>query len=172
MGVALAFTTMWSVIGAIEPAAGEMAAIAAGGAVLGLGLGLGAGLLPGLALGRRLGGFSRWLAGSLAGGLAAGVVVFPVALANDTNPAGPAVLVVLGLVGALIGVGQWLALRRRVARAGWWVAASAAALMASMAVAFGLGGEGREGQAIVACALVYALISAGVMGWLLADGSG
>jgi hypothetical protein len=36
------------------------------------------------------------------------------------------VLTVLG--GAVLGTAQWLELRRRFARAGWWVAASAAGL--------------------------------------------
>jgi hypothetical protein len=39
-----------------------------------------------------------------------------------------------------------------------------------MLVALQLGGEGREAQAIGGFALVYGLITASVMAWLLAEG--
>jgi hypothetical protein len=165
-----AFTLMWSVAGALEPAAGETAAVAAGGAVFGLGLGLGTGLLPGLVLRQRLGGLNRWLAGSLFAGAAGGALIFPLALSSA--PGEPGLLVVAGLaaLGAVIGLGQWLALRGRVGRAAWWVPASAVALAAGLFVTLQLGGEGREVQAIGGFALVYGLITASVIGWLLAEG--
>ncbi len=38
------------------------------------------------------------------------------------------------LVGTVVGVAQWLVLRRRVARAGWWVLATAVGWLVGMAV--------------------------------------
>lgn len=162
-----ALTLMWSVAGAIGPAAGETTALLAGGAIFGLGLGLGSGLLPGLALRQRLGGLGRWLAASLVAGAAGGAAVFPLAISQGTSEPGWAVLVALG---AVLGLRQWLALRGRVARAGWWVLASALAVGTGLAVGFQLGGAGREAIAIGGMALVYALISAATIGWILAEG--
>jgi hypothetical protein len=164
-----AITLMWGVAGALEPAAGETVAFAAGGAVFGLGLGLGAGLLPGLVLRQRLVGLNRWLAGSLLAGAVGGALVFPFAL-NQTQAPGDPGWMTIALLGAALGLGQCLALRGRVARAGWWVPASAVAVAAGLFTALQLGGEGREAQAIGGFALVYALITASVMGWLMAEG--
>jgi hypothetical protein len=162
-----AFTLLWGVAAAVEPVGGETAAFVAGGAVFGLGLGLGAGLLPALVLRQRLGGLNRWLAGSLLAGAAGGALVFPIALAQEAGEPG---LMLIAALGAALGLGQWLALRGRVARAGWWVLASTIAVGAGMLVALQLGGEGREAQAIGGFALVYGLITASVMAWLLAEG--
>jgi hypothetical protein len=161
------FTLMWGVAAVLEPVAVQTATFAASGAVFGLGLGLGAGLLPGLVLRQRLGGLNRWLAGSLLAGAAGGTLVIPIALAQAPGEPG---LMVMGGLGAALGLGQWLALRRRVPRAGWWVLASTVAVAAGLFTALQLSGEGREAQAFGGFALVYGLITASVMGWLLAEG--
>ena len=66
---------------------------------------------------RRVPSAGYWIAASAAGGVltSAGIVIWP----NPPN-------VVVGLIGitALLGLLQWLVLRRSVRQAGWWVLAS------------------------------------------------
>jgi hypothetical protein len=96
-------------------------------------------------------------------------MLFPLVIRQDIGSPAVGATVFMAL-GAALGLGQWLALRGRVARAGWWVLASTVAVGAGMAVGLQLGGEGREALAIGGMALVHGLISAGAMGWLLSEG--
>ena len=72
--------------------------------------------------------------------------------------------------GAATGVLQWLILRKRVARAGWWIPACAASwgsgLLVVNATPFG-GGDGGAILAFVAGAAFLGVITGGVMVWLL-----
>ena len=73
----------------------------------------------------------------------------------------------LGLVAgtALIGVLQWLVLRRHVARVGWWVPATLAAAVASGVVIFGVGAIDEDLGWIVGVGAFGTLL--GVLQWLV-----
>jgi hypothetical protein len=84
-------------------------------------LGLGLGIAERAALGRhgRLG--VRWV---VASGVGAAIgLQIAASVASITGPVGYGVV-----LGAFVGSSQWLVLRTRVARAGWWVLGSAGAL--------------------------------------------
>ena len=87
---------------------------------------------------RRLSWAARWATATVAGGLAGGAVALGVleALSANGSETLGAVLGTLAGLGAF-GTVQWLILRR-VARAGWWVAASVAGLVAAGPLGVGL----------------------------------
>jgi len=80
---------------------------------------------------RRLSWATQWAAATLAGGLIGGAVALGLldALSGNGSETLGAVLGTFGGLGAFCTV-QWLVLRR-VTRAGWWVAASVAGLVAA-----------------------------------------
>jgi hypothetical protein len=61
------------------------------------------------------------------------------------------------LVGALLGLFQWLVLRRYLQDAGWWVLANAVAWMAGMAVIFAALGIVDETTPVATTAAVWAV---------------
>jgi hypothetical protein len=76
------------------------------------------------------------------------------------------------LLGALIGLGQWLILRRHFGSAGIWVGASAVALGLGFAIVLSTGLINRsEFLAYTAVMLVYVILSGAALGWLLLRGS-
>ena len=87
---------------------------------------------------RRLSWAARWATATVVGGLAGGAVALGVldALSANGSETLGAVLGTLAGLGAF-GTVQWLILRR-VARAGWWVAASVAGLVAAGPLGVGL----------------------------------
>ena len=91
-------------------------------------LGLLTGLLQYLLLRRYLPRIGWWIAATALGWLLGisvaylGYAIWPVALNANSTWAAEIVFV---SVGAAMGLVQWLVLRRRVPRAGWWVLASA-----------------------------------------------
>jgi hypothetical protein len=96
-------------------------------------------------MGRRLGFTAIWVAtfvGFPLGGLAARVV-------GPIKAFGPALLGG-GLAGAVIGLVQWLVLRRYRERVGWWAPATAAGMSLGTAVGGALVGYGTEiGELVV-----------------------
>lgn len=84
-----------------------------------------------LVMRRRLSWAGRWATAKVVGGLVGGAVAFGLldALSANGSETLGAVLGTLAGLGAF-GTVQWLILRR-VARAGWWVAASIAGLVAA-----------------------------------------
>ena len=93
---------------------------------------------------------------------------------------GDVVAVILGwvLVGVGIGVAQWVVLRRHVARAGWWVAASVVGwIVGRIAAWFGVGIVAVDvivGQVAgqVAYSVVYGIITGLVLVQLLRQRAG
>jgi hypothetical protein len=82
----------------------------------------------------------RWLptfVGFIAGGALA------IAVIGRVDSSGAAV-VGGGLAGAVLGSGQWLALRGRLPKAGWWIAATAAGQALGLAAGAALVGYGTE----------------------------
>lgn len=87
-------------------------------------VGLLTGLLQFALLRRYLPRMGGWAAATI-GGWLLGLLV--ITAANRLHWSGPfSTFAALGVVGLSIGAAQWLLLRRRVRRAGWWVAANAA----------------------------------------------
>ena len=94
---------------------------AANGITLGMIMGVIGGYFQWIVLRERIAGASLWgLASALGFGLAMGSLL---ATDPDENPAMAGILVgiVFGLVGGIL---QWLILRRKVPRAGWWLMAN------------------------------------------------
>jgi hypothetical protein len=84
-----------------------------------------------------------WVLATMLGAIAAWVIGMMMGTAGgDLFDSGEyAVALVIGValgpvVGALLGLFQWIALRRHVQHAGWWVPANAAAWTAGMALIF------------------------------------
>ncbi len=72
----------------------------------------------------------------------------------------PPVAAIGAAIGISIGIAQWLVLRARVARSGWWILASAG----GFAVAFGAIGSVEE---VVAVAFAVGVVSVGIAQWLV-----
>jgi len=74
-------------------------------------------------------------------------------------------VVILGLVGGFM---QWLVLRRRIARASWWVPASGLGLPIALVIAVGAGMSlgGNSLAAPVLMGVVFGVLS-GIMPWLV-----
>lgn len=72
-----------------------------------------------------------WMLASAVGAYVAFLVLSVVVLGNA--------VLIYATAGLLIGIAQWLALRRRVPRAGWWIAASALGYVAGGAAALAAG---------------------------------
>jgi hypothetical protein len=92
--------------------------------VMGIMFGIGVGILQWLVLRRRIAGTGWWVLGSAA----AGAVISQGNLASYYESLSFGTLlrytVVVSLGGAVAGIFQWLVLRGKVSRAGWWVLAS------------------------------------------------
>ncbi len=141
----------------------------------------------------------RWVCFTISGFVAGGVLLVPLVLVPigmytaTTSPAGVTlnlplfVKLVIPLVtivgGTVLGLAQWLILRRVVARAGWWIAASTVSIALPGALWLLLGGSAVDpntglievhspGQLIVD-ALAGGAVSGAVTGlalvWLLRD---
>jgi len=76
-------------------------------------------------------------------------------------------LVIFGLLGATMGILQWLVLRKHLSQAGWWVAASAGAGML-----IGIGAAYFSNQVEVNVVIGYALVGVilGMLQWLVLRG--
>ena len=63
------------------------------------------------------------------------------------------------VIGLTLGIAQWILLRR-LPRAGWWIVATIIGVALAFWCAFALGGEGREGVALLSSGAAYAVITA------------
>jgi hypothetical protein len=169
VGTALGLAAVWG-LAPVASRAGELAAVPLFGVAGAL-----AGALQGLVLRRRVRGLRGWVVASAAG-LAAGVAVLAVlfglsvGLLGEESGAGLAVGAAAG--GAVAGAAQWLVLRRRVPRAGWWVPASAAGMAACVVLFLGVTRGADAGLAGIAGGgaaggAAYGLITGGALVWLL-----
>ncbi len=153
MGVIAAGALQWLVLRRqIARAIRWVLASTVAGAVIGV---------VGVALGATLGFGTRWVGGGPE-------------TAGEASSGEWALSVLLVLYGTVLGVLQWLVLRRQVARAGWWVLASTV----GWPVSIGVGGIGLQAVVAVthvrlpavAAALIpamYGAITGGVLVWLL-----
>nr|BFE79403.1 hypothetical protein GCM10020093_020040 [Planobispora longispora] len=137
----------WSVLG-MTPLLQVAAMVAAGvveGTVLGLAqaYGLRTGL-PEVSTG-------AWVRATAAGAAVAWMIgSLPIVLGEQIMQWPPAVVVLLGVVLlAAMGLFQWRVLRRRVAGAAWWIAASAGAWLVALGVFFAVASPlWQEGQPV------------------------
>lgn len=74
---------------------------------------------------RRYAGHIRWWGWATAGAVLLTLAAVTIGMRGDITAQSNTYLVILLVQGALVGGAQWFALRRRVARAGWWVLATA-----------------------------------------------
>ena len=166
----LAFTFVWSVSEAVENALGETAAAFITGGLFGAIFALGAGLGSGLLMQRQGISAARWiLATVVAGaiGMALGFTLVFTFLDVDTMPEALAG-VMMGLsLGLPIGIGQSLVLRQYHFPVGEWIIVSTLAFLIAVAVAFPLGGEGREWLSLGVMGLLYGTVTGLGMIWLL-----
>ena len=128
------------------------------GATVGVAL---AGGLQWLALRRRIDRASRWaLAGILS---VATVSIMALGLAVISTDVATTVGVVI--MGAVLGVLQWLVLRGQVVRAGWWILASAAGWIVGGALSGAVPSDNPVGWTLIG--IVYGAITGFVLVWLL-----
>ncbi len=113
------------------------------------------GVLQWLVLRRHLARAGRWVLASLGAAAVVGIVVFGVGVVN----ADVGWLAGVSVFGTVVGVLQWLVLRRRVPRAGWWVLASTVGWVVGMPLGDIVGppGLGAAYGAITGTALVWLL---------------
>jgi membrane associated rhomboid family serine protease len=126
--------------------------------------GIGVGVLQWLVLRQQVTRAGWWVPASIVAVAALGVMVFAVGVID----ADVGWVVGTVLFGTVLGVLQWLLLRRQLARAGWWVLASGVGWVVggflSGAVPVGAAG-GFPGWAAVGA--VYGAMSGAVLVWLL-----
>ena len=190
----LASAVGWSAGGYLGSAAGwglsrDIAIVGYGAGAAGGGIA--AGLLQWLVLRRQIARASRWVLASTVAGAVIGVVGVALGATlgfstrwvgggpettGETSSGEWALFVLLGLYGTVLGVLQWLVLRRQVARAGWWVLASTV----GWPVSIGVGAIGLQAVVAVthvklpavAAALLpamYGAITGRVLVWLLRE---
>ena len=131
-----------------------------------------AGVLQWLVLRRQVAQAVWWIVASIVGGAVVGGVI--VAVGADTGFAAEAAMardvdvgwiVEAALYGAVLGVLQWLVLRRQVAMSGWWVLASTVGWVVGDPVCSSLIGFGTLSWVVFGA--VYGAITGLVLVWLL-----
>jgi len=128
-GLALGFSVSFAALETLGKAMANAMAVA----VVGAGIGASVGTAQWLVLRRQVSRAGWWALAS-AVGLAVGfAVAFAVVEATDESEAvGFAVAGMVG--GASVGTAQWIILRRKVSRAGWWALASTVSLALAFVV--------------------------------------
>ena len=151
----LAGTVGWGVGGPVGVAIGSSRDIIVAGYVGVAVGGIMVGVLQWLVLRRQIASAGWWVLASIVAVAAVGVVVFVVGVV-DTDVGW---VLGAGLTGTVLGLLQWLVLRRQVARAGWWVLAGT--------VAWIVGGPVGGFVGWAALGAVYGVITATMLLWLL-----
>ena len=168
IGGMVAFFTMWSAGEAVAGAAGDMAGGFVAGGIFGAAFALGANAGPALLLERRGVSGTRWLISSvIVAAVSAGTAVALLSNLFDTM-SGPATGVFIGLVlGAPMGIVQWVILRQHGVAAGAWPVVSVVAYLLA-AFFIGLGSEDSAMALILGgTALSVAAVTAIGATWLL-----
>ncbi len=181
----LASAVGWSAGGYLGSAAGwglsrDIAIVGYGAGAAGGGIA--AGVLQWLVLRRQIARASRWVLASTVAGAVIGVVGVALGATlgfstrwvgggpettGETSSGEWALFVLLGLYGTVLGVLQWLVLRRQVARAGWWVLASTVGWVVGGLVAGLVGATVGVDLSWAGLGAVYGAITGPVLVWLL-----
>ena len=137
---------------------------------LGIGLGIGVGVSQWLVLRQRLTGAGWWVLASAA----AGTVIFLALTIGYSESLSFGTLlryaVVMALSGAVVGILQWLVLRGKVSRAGWWVLASTVGWGFGMTVSRVIPWGGTDEDSLLPLAVTGAVMGAvtgAALVWLL-----
>lgn len=136
----------------------------------GFGIGIGVGISQWLVLRRRVSHVGWWVLANTAAGFAimlAGFAGYSEPLKSFSEFLSFTGVIVLG--GAVTGIFQWLILRRKVSKAGWWVLASTLGwgLGVTVARAFPWGIDNYGIGPLAVTAAVLGAITGGVLVWLL-----
>ncbi len=145
----------------------DIAAAEYGGVVVGVTV---VGALQWLMLRRQLAGAAWWIVASLVSGVVAGGVIYGVGgdagfTAEVTRDLDVGWVVEAGLYGVVLGVLQWLVLRRQVALSGLWVLASTVGWIVGDPVCSSLMDFGALSWVVFGA--VYGAITGLVLMWLL-----
>ena len=181
----LASTVGWAVGGGLSGSLGSIQVGYVGGMTVGA---AGAGMLQWLVLRQRIDRAGWWVLATALASAIVGALIVAVGVGGGRNwnltwSADPGRVVVglagMGLFGAALGALQWLVLRRRIARAGWWVLAGGMGWITGAPLGAVLGGGlsgvlGWSGSGAIDWALtwggvgvVYGAIMGRVLVWLL-----
>ena len=144
---------------------------AANGITLGIVMGATGGYFQWVVLRERIAGAGLW---GLASALGFGSAMGAPAAANSTENPAMAGFLILSVFGVVGGILQWLILRRKVPRAGWWLLANLLGSLVgtiSFPIAVTISETGNWGLALMAFGLVFgagigAITGAGLV-WLL-----
>lgn len=153
---------MWTYGEAVERALGQWGAQIVGGIVFGFGIGLAVGVAQWLVLRGRAHEATRWLVGSIVGGSVAGVVAILISIFNDQGENLPVMLLAFAALGAILGLGQYLA-ARSIVRNPIWMVASALGLMIGWYIPSAT--QTMQPLSVIAGALVYGIVTAAAMRW-------
>jgi len=168
IGGALAFFTMWSTGEAVAGAVDEMVGDFVAGGIFGAALALGANAGPALLLERRELNGVRWLISSvIVASLSAGTAVTLTFTLLETVY-GPAMGIFIGLVlGAPMGIVQWVILRQHeLAVDGWPIVSVIAYLLAAFFITSG-GENSALALTLVGAGLSLATVTALGATWML-----
>lgn len=169
-GGLLGFPLGWSIGETLMQAIGELPALFVVGLVMG-GVLIGAvALAQSIVLRGRLPVARRWvLLSAVAGATGFGVILLVMNGSDEMFESALLPAAVFAVLGLWLGAAQWLALRRYMARAAWWIAFNAVGLGLTLAILFGLSAEGRELVSLVLSGLLLGTITGAGMAWLLRD---
>jgi hypothetical protein len=164
MGLFGTLFLIWNVAENLTTSLPEIVVALFGGAIVGIGVGG----LVGVAQWFVLRGYSpqagRWYVGSILGGIVAGTAAILISQFNDGGENTLISLLAFLVLGALLGMGQYLA-AGSIARSPWWVAASAVGLTLAAALSFGMPGQDLVWWNLLAGGLLYGAVTAGVLVW-------
>lgn len=172
LGLGVVATAAYAAVSVMGESASAAHALAFATLIIGLGIIEGAivGYAQAVVLRRRLPQLRAWVRATMVGaacawslGMLPGTLMSIAGSSPSTMPSGMSdalqllLAVPLGLVtGAILGLPQWLVLKRYVSRAGWWVAANAAAWACGMPLIFAVAGAGAPGPVLPTVIVVLA----------------
>jgi hypothetical protein len=154
---------LWTYGEGVERAIGQFPAQIVGGIVFGLGIGAAVGIAQWIVLRGRTSDATRWLVGSIVGGVVAGVVAILISVFNDQGENVPVMILAFVTLGAILGLGQYLA-ARSIARSPLWMVANAVGILAAWFISSSA--QSMQAPVVIAGALVYGIILSAAMWWL------
>lgn len=163
LGVSVTLPILWNVGDPLIARIGEVPMMAVGGVLFGLGIGGGLGIAQWLVLRPRYPEARRWLVGSIIGAVVSCVLVMPLSKVANPDGGNLAVVVLLfGLIGAAIGVGQYIG-ARSIARHVGWIGVSLLAL--GLAAVPPFGPYNLEMLGLLGGSLIYGAITGVALWW-------
>lgn len=153
---------MWTYGESVFSAIGQFPSQIVGGIIFGLGLGSAVGIAQWVVLRGRSSDATRWLVGSIVGGVVAGVVGILISVFNDQGENVPVMILAFATLGAILGLGQFLA-ARSIARSPLWIVANAVGILAAWFIASTV--ESMQPASVIVGALVFGVVTAAALWW-------